>query len=45
MPSKNERQRRLMGADMPRKRAGKSTKTGMSEKKLRHFASKKHGRS
>lgn len=41
MPSKTARQRRFMGAELARKRAGKKTKTGMSEKKLRHFARKK----
>lgn len=29
-----------MGAELARKRAGKSTETGMSEKQLREFASK-----
>ena len=41
MPSKTERQRRFMGAELARKRAGKRTKTGMSEKQLREFAHKK----
>lgn len=40
MPSYTERQRRFMGAELARKRAGKSTETGMSEKQLREFASK-----
>lgn len=30
-----------MGAELARKRAGKKTKTGMSEKQLREFAKKK----
>jgi len=29
-----------MGAELGRKRAGKKTKTGMSEGKLEHFATK-----
>lgn len=40
MPSTSEKMRRFMGADLARKRAGKKTKTGMSEEKLRHFASR-----
>lgn len=40
MPAKTERQRRFMGAELARKRAGKKTKTGMSEKQLRDFAKK-----
>lgn len=40
MPSKSESQRRFMGAELARKREGKATKTGMSEKQLRDFASK-----
>ncbi len=44
MPSKTARQRRFMGADLARKRRGKRTKTGMSEKKLREFARKPRGR-
>ena len=39
MPAKSERQRRYFGAELARKRAGKKTKTGISEKTLRHFAS------
>ena len=41
MPSKTERQRKFMGAELARKRSGKKTKTGMSEKKLEEMASKK----
>jgi hypothetical protein len=40
MPSVSNRQRRFLGADLARKRAGKKTKTGMSEQELREFASK-----
>lgn len=40
MPAYTERQRRFMGAELARKRAGKSTETGMSEKQLRDFARK-----
>ena len=54
MPSKSARQRRFMGAELSRARAGKKTQTGMSEEKLSDYASKsmdvidaylfKHGR-
>ena len=40
MPAKSEKQRKFMGAELARKREGKKTKTGMSEKKLEEFASK-----
>jgi hypothetical protein len=40
MPSESEKQRRFMGADLARKRAGKKTKTGMSERQLKDFAKK-----
>jgi hypothetical protein len=40
MPAKTEKQRKFMGAELARKRAGKKTRTGMSEKKLEDFASK-----
>ena len=40
MPAVSEKQRRFMGAELARKRAGKKTKTGMSESKLSEFASK-----
>lgn len=39
-PAVSEKQRRFMGAELARKRAGKKTQTGMSEKQLRDFASK-----
>jgi hypothetical protein len=45
MPAKTEKQRRFMGAELSRKRAGKKTKTGMSEKKLEEMASKPKKRS
>jgi hypothetical protein len=41
MPAVSEKQRRFMGADLARKREGKKTRTGMSEKQLKEFASKK----
>jgi len=44
MPSKSEAQRRLAGADLARVRAGKRTRTGMSEKQLRDFAKRSKGR-
>ena len=40
MPSKSEKQRKMMGSDLTRKRAGKPTQTGMSEKQLEDFAKK-----
>ena len=40
MPAKTEKQRKFMGAELTRKREGKKTKTGMSEKQLEDFASK-----
>ena len=40
MPAKSEKQRKFMGAELARKRAGKKTRTGMSEKELKKFASK-----
>lgn len=40
MPPKTEKQRKFMGAELARKRAGKQTKTDMTEKQLREFASK-----
>jgi len=38
MPSVSEKQRKYMGAELARKRAGKKTQTGMSENQLREFA-------
>ena len=40
-PAKTEKQRRFMGAELQRKRAGKKTKTKLPEHKLREFAKKK----
>lgn len=40
MPSSSEKQRRYMGAELARARAGKKTQTGMSESQLEDFASK-----
>ncbi|MGI0034320.1 MAG: DUF3008 family protein [Nitrososphaera sp.] len=40
MPAKTEKQRKYMGTDLGRKRAGKKTRTGMSEDRLEAFASK-----
>ena len=42
MPAKSERQRKFMGAELGRKRAGKRTKTKMTEAQLEEFASRKH---
>jgi hypothetical protein len=41
MPATSERQRKFMGAELGRLRAGKKTKTGMSEEQLRDFARKR----
>jgi hypothetical protein len=41
MPARTEKQRRFMGAELERKREGKKTQTGMSEKELEKMASKK----
>ena len=38
MPSVSRRQQKFMGAELARKRAGKKTVTGMSEKQLKEFA-------
>jgi len=37
-PAVSKRQARFMGAELARKRAGKKTVTGMSEKQLKEFA-------
>lgn len=39
MPAKSKKQQQFMGADLKRKREGKRTKTGMSQKQLREYAS------
>jgi hypothetical protein len=41
MPAVSEKQRKFMGAELGRKRAGRKTETGMSEPQLREFASKR----
>ena len=38
MPSVSQKQRRFMGAELARTRAGKKTKTGMKTESLRDFA-------
>lgn len=40
MPPVSKAQQRFMGAELARKRAGKATQTGMSEKQLEEFAAK-----
>jgi hypothetical protein len=40
MPAKSEKQRKFMGAELQRKREGKKTGTGMTEKELEKYASK-----
>ena len=40
MPAKSAKQRRFMGAELARKRAGKKTRTGMSEADLEDYARK-----
>ena len=42
MPAKSKKQQQFMGAELARKRAGKGTQTGMSEKQLKEFAGTKH---
>lgn len=39
MPAVSKAQQRLMGADLQRAREGKKTRTGMSKKDLKEFAS------
>jgi hypothetical protein len=41
MPAKSRAQAKMMGAELARKRAGKPTKTGMSEKQLSDYAGTK----
>jgi len=43
MPAVSEKQRRFMGAELARKRAGKKTRTGMTTQQLREFASSVKG--
>jgi hypothetical protein len=40
MPARTEKQRRFMGAELERKREGKKTQTGMSERELEKMATK-----
>ena len=40
-PATSEKQRKFMGAELGRLRAGKKTKTGMTEEQLRDFARKR----
>ena len=40
MPAKSEKERKFMGAELRRKRQGKQTETGMTEKQLEEFAEK-----
>lgn len=44
MPPKSEAQRRFMGAELGRKRAGQKTQTGMKESQLSEFATKPKGK-
>jgi len=37
-PAVSKAQRGMMGADLARARAGKKTRTGMSQEKLEHYA-------
>lgn len=41
MPAVSKKQQRFMGAELARKRAGKRTRTKMSETQLKEFASTK----
>ena len=41
MPAVSEKQRKFMGAELARRRAGKKTRTEMSEQQLRDFAGTK----
>ena len=41
MPGKTAKQRKFMGAELARKRPGKRTRTGMSERKLKEYARKR----
>lgn len=43
MPAESEKQRRFMAAERGRERAGKKTKTGMSDEQLTDFMHKKPG--
>ena len=41
MPAKTRRQQKFFGAELARKRAGKKTRTGMPERKLKEHARKR----
>ena len=41
MPAKSKAQQKFFGAELGRKRAGKKTKTDMSENQLKEFAGTK----
>lgn len=41
MPAKSKKQQMFMGAELARKRAGKKTKTKMTERQLGEYASTK----
>lgn len=42
MPARSKAQQNFFGAELARKRAGKRTRTGLSEAKLEEFAATKH---
>jgi hypothetical protein len=44
MPAVSEKQRRFMGMELGKKRAGKKMDVKMSESQLREFAKKKKGK-
>lgn len=44
MPAVSAKQRRFMGAELARSRAGKRTKTKMSQGQLEEFATMEHGK-
>jgi hypothetical protein len=44
MPPKSEKQRKFMGMQLAKKRAGKKTDVKMSESQLRDFATKPKGK-
>jgi len=41
MPAKSKKQQMFMGAELARKRAGKKTRTGMTERQLKEYAGTK----
>ena len=42
MPAVSKKQQRFMGAELKRKRAGRKTRTKMTEAQLEEFAATKH---